>query len=227
MTCHNCRIECAKSGKRPDGLQRYRCSQCGKTFSDHKDFGVIGHKQADEEASLLALHLIVEGNSIRSASRISGLDKKTIMKLVVMAGGRCEALMATRVKSVPVSDVQCDEIWSFVGKKEGHKHHGDGPYLGNAWCFIAIERNTKFVLAYQLGKRTVTSASKFITKLATATDPTHRFQLTTDGLNAYAYSIGTILDERADYAQLVKIYKQDTAEEQRRYSPSVNTQNRP
>jgi len=220
MTCHNCRIECKKSGKRPDGLQRYRCSQCGKTFGERKDFGWIGHKQAvDEKLAVLALKLLAEGNSVRSAQRISGLDKKTIMHLLVLAGERSEALLAARVHGVPVSDVQCDEIWSFVGKKEGHKGHGDTYEMGNAWCFIAIERRTKLILAFELGKRTVTSASRFIGKLAEAADPEKRFQLTTDGLNAYPYPIGNILGDRVDYAQLIKIYMQAELEEQRRYSP--------
>jgi len=87
MTCHNCRIECSKDGKRPDGMQRYRCNQCGKKFSDRKDFGMF-HKQLDQDAALLALQLLVEGNSIRSTQRITGLDKKTIMKLLVETGER-------------------------------------------------------------------------------------------------------------------------------------------
>jgi transposase InsO family protein len=57
-------------------------------------------------------------------------------------------------------------------------------------------------------------------KLATATDAEKRFQLTTDGLKAYNYAVGTQLDDRVDYAQLIKIYKQDTPEGQRRYSPA-------
>jgi len=220
VTCHNCRIECAKAGKRPDGLQRYRCAQCGKTFSDRKDFGVIGHKQADEASSLLALQLLCEGNSIRSASRITGLHRDTIMRLVVMAGERCEALLSRMVRDVPVHDVQADEIWTYCGKKESHKRHGDTPYVGDAWCYIGIERSTKLVLAFELGKRTVTSATRFITKLAAATHADQRFQLTTDGLNAYPYPVGNILGDRVDYAQLIKIYNQETPEDIRRYSPA-------
>ena len=106
------------------------------------------------------LRCIVEGNSIRSAARITGLDKKTIIKLVCDAGERCEALLDAKIRNVPVSDVQADEIWGFVGKKEGHKNpfEGDDMYLGDAWCFIGIERHTKLVLAFELGKRTETSA---------------------------------------------------------------------
>ena len=219
MTCHNCRVEAAKAGKRRDGEQRWRCSQCGKTFSAHKDYGVVGHKQLDESSALLALKLIVEGSSIRSTERVTGLHRDTIMRLVLDAGTRCEALLTRRVIGVVAEEVQAGEIWTFVRKKESHKEHGDGPYTGDAWCFIGIERQTKLILAFELGKRTVTSATRFIAKLANATDPERRFQLTTDGLNAYPYPVGNILGDRVDYAQLIKIYTLEVPEEIRRYSP--------
>ena len=220
MTCHNCRIEMKNHAKYPDGRLRYRCSQYGKTFSEPKQYGVIGHKQIDEDRALLALTLIVEGNSIRSAARVTGLDKKTITKLVVDAGQRCEALLDAKIQNVPVSDVQADEIWGFVGKKEGHKNpfEGDDMYLGEAWCFIGIERHSKLVLCFELGKRTETSAGRFMAKLAAATDPRQRFQLTTDGLPAYPFAVGSHLGNRVDYAQLIKVYAQ-TPEGERRYSP--------
>src|SRR5437868_14965437 len=111
MTCDNCRIECKKAGKRSYGTQRYRCSTCGKTFSQHREYTF--HKQLDDDAALMALRLIVEGNSIRSASRITGLHRDTITNLIVTAGTRCEALLATYVRNIPVNDVQADEIWGF------------------------------------------------------------------------------------------------------------------
>jgi len=219
VTCHNCRIDMRRHGKRRDGTPRFRCSQCGKTFSIPKQYGVIGHKQIDEEAALLALTLIVEGNSVRSAARVTGLQKNTVIKLVVDAGQRCEALLDAKIRNVQASDVQADEVWTYVGKKESHKEHGDGPYVGDAWCFIAIERRMKLVLAFELGKRTITSATRFIEKLAKATDPDRRYQLTTDGLNVYPYTVGNILGDRVDYAQLIKIYQYTEPEEMRRYSP--------
>jgi lambda repressor-like predicted transcriptional regulator len=128
---------------------------------------VIGHKQIDEFSAMLALKLIVEGNSIRSASRVTGLHRDTIMRLIVDAGAKCETLLAARIRNVPVRDVQADEIWCFVGKKEGHKNpfEGDDMYLGDAWTFIGIERHTKLILAWELGKRTETSTNRFMAKL--------------------------------------------------------------
>jgi len=76
------------------------------------------------------------------------------------------------------------------------------------------------VLAFELGKRTVSSATRFITKLANATDPNVRFQLSTDGMAAYNFPIGNILGDRVDYGQIIKIYNAATPEDQRRYSPA-------
>jgi transposase-like protein len=37
MTCHSCRIECKRFGKHRNGLQRFRCRQCSKTFTEPQD----------------------------------------------------------------------------------------------------------------------------------------------------------------------------------------------
>ena len=224
MTCHNCRIEAKRNGKRADGLQRYRCPQCGKTYSDGKQFGVIGHKQIDDSKALLALQLIVEGNSLRVAHRITGLARNTILRLVELAGERCEALLNTKLRNVPVTDVQCDEIWTFVGKKRVNRRGNEENFreIGDAWIFVGIERHTKLVLAFELGSRGVKSATRFMHKIARATDPSQKFQLTTDGLPAYPLAVGNVLGhqgERVHYAQLIKIYAMDVPEEARRYSP--------
>lgn len=223
-TCTECEAPCAKAGKRADGLQRYRCTKCGKTSSDQKEQeSIFGTKQAvDNSMALLALQLLVEGNSIRSTERITRLHRDTIMSLLVKAGNKCEALLAEKVRNVPVKDVQADEIWSYVGKKESRRVYGDKDYhyIGDAWTFIAIDRDTKLVLAFHLAKRNTMSATQFMAKLAKATSADQKFQLTTDGFTGYNYAVGTELDGRCDYAQLVKVYVSPTPEEQRRYSPA-------
>jgi IS1 family transposase len=176
------------------------------------------------ERGLLAIRLLVEGNSIRTAARITGLHHRTIMQIAVIAGQRCEAFLATRVRDVPAEDIQCDEIWGFVGKKKGNRRGNEENFseIGDAWVFVGIERNTKLVLAHELGNRTIKSATRFMHKIARATDPAQKFQLTTDGLTACNVAVGNVLGhqgERVDYAQLIKIYTQGIPENVRRYSP--------
>jgi hypothetical protein len=69
--------------------------------------------------------------------------------MLKLAGENCERIMGKLIVNVPVSDVQCDEIWGFVGKKEAHKMPAEAndESIGDAYCFVAVERNTKLVLS--------------------------------------------------------------------------------
>lgn len=221
MTCHNCKIEAKKSGKHRNGLQRFKCGQCRKTFTeDHER--PLDEMRLPLEKALLCLNLLVEGNSIRSTERITGVEKKTIMSLLVLAGEKCERLMNKKLRNVKVSDIQADEIWAYVGMKEKTKKRKgyDTTTLGDAYTFVAFERDSKLVVAWHLGRRTEKDTLSFTEKIFAAVDGTEgRFQVSTDGFAAYpdalAYSLGT----RADYAQLVKIYGA-SGDDEHRYSPS-------
>src|SRR5882672_8420412 len=120
MTCHNCEVPCQRFGKHRNGLRRFRCPQCHKTYTEaHKR--TLGEMYIPQDQALLAIQLLLEGNSIRSTERITNLDRNTIMKLLVQAGEKCEKVMGRLIVNIPVKDVQCDEIWSFIKKKEAHK----------------------------------------------------------------------------------------------------------
>jgi transposase-like protein len=168
FTCEACNMDCQRFGKHRNGLRRFRCPGCKKTFTEAHT-RVLDTMYISQDRAVLAIQLLVEGNSIRSTERITGLDRNTIMSLLVKAGERCEKLMLSKIASIPVQDVEVDEIWGFVGKKEGHKSDDDGAEVGDAYCFIGMERSTKLVLAYHLGKRTAKSTDTFIGKLAYAT----------------------------------------------------------
>jgi IS1 family transposase len=164
------------------------------------------------------LQLLLEGMSVRSVERVTGVHRDTILRLLVLAGERCEALMQSKLQGLSVKDVEVDEIWGYVGKKEGHKSDDDGPELGDAYCFIGMERTSKLVLAYHLGKRTAKSTDTFIGKLAYATSK-ERYQLTSDGFSPYVSAVKMLLRDRVDFAQLIKVYGSPRDGEQR-YSPA-------
>ena len=218
MTCEDCQRICQKFGTHRNGLRRFRCPNCKKTYTEaHKR--VMDSMYIPQEKAVLALRLLLEGNSIRSTERITELDRNTIMSLLVKAGDRCQTLLIDRIVNVPVQDVEVDEIWGFVGKKEGHKSKEDGAELGDAYCFIGMERSTKLVLAYHLGKRTAKSTDAFIGKLAYATASDSRFQLTSDGFAPYVSAVKMLLRDRVDFAQLIKVYG-TPQDGEGRYSPA-------
>lgn len=113
----------------------------------------------------------------------------------------------------------------FIGKKEKNKAPDEqgNDELGDCYAWVAIERNTKLVLAFVVGRRTAENAQELTRKLRYATSPDVRFQLTTDGLEAYVQAVDLNLMDRCDFAQLVKTYAQNPAEDDRRYSPAVCT----
>jgi IS1 family transposase len=153
--------------------------------------------------------------SVRSIQRITGVHQVTVLKILELAGNRCERLLEEKAQNIPVKDVQCDEIWGFVGCKEKRNVNGD-PLRGDAYCFVAIERNTKLVLTWHIGRRTVRDTMAFTEKLEGAT--AGHFQLTTDGFQPYFDAIHTCLGTRVDYAQVIKVYEGSGIEEHR-YSP--------
>jgi len=117
MTCHNCKIEAVKAGKDDKGNQRFKCNKCKRRFQAEQE-KLLGNMYLPEEKALMVLQLLVEGNSIRSITRITGIEKKTILTLLSVAGERCEDLMNRKMRKVKVNDLQLDEIWTFCRMKE-------------------------------------------------------------------------------------------------------------
>lgn len=215
MTCHNCRSQCKKFGRHRNGLQRYRCRQCRKTITeDHAT--PLGSMYTPLDKASKAIELLVEGCSVSTVERITGLHHTTILSLLVLVGEKCERLLESRINNVPMSDVQCDELWGFVGCKEKHNTEGD-PRRGDAYCFVALERNTKLILTWHLGRRTARDTVEFTEKINSATQG--RFQITTDGFKPYVDAVHYSLGTRVDFAQLIKVYAAPRDGEHR-YSPA-------
>jgi IS1 family transposase len=173
------------------------------------------------EKAVLALRLLLEGSSIRSVERTTELHRDTIMRLLVLAGEKCEKIIARHVRNINVRDVECDEIWAFVGKKEGHKkpEEQSNESIGDAYCFVAMERHSKLVLNFALGRRNQATTDVFVEGLRDALQPTGNFQITTDGFAPYKTAITTTLGHRVDFAQLIKVYR-TPQDGEKRYSPA-------
>jgi len=217
MICPTCKHEAQRFGTNRNGSQRFRCVECKKTFSEKLADRIAGSTIPLATVEKV-LQLLIEGCSVRSVERISGLHRDTILKLMVTAGEKCEKLMARLIVNVPVKDIEADEIWSFIQKKEKQCGPDDDPNYGDAYCFVAIERNTKLVLNFALGKRNQATTDIFIEGLRHAT-ARQRYQITADGFGPYVSAIENTLADRADFAQLIKVYRA-TPEGERKYSPA-------
>ena len=218
MSCPTCRTKCQRYGKHRNGLRRFRCLGCKKNFTEPHKL-TLGEMYLPEETVVMVVKLLVEGNSIRSTQRITGIDQNTIMKILTLAGEKCERIMGRYVRNIAVKDVECDEVWSFLGKKEKRVRPEDDQNLGDCYTFVAIERHSKLVLNIAMGKRDQLTTNSFIEGLRDAIKPGISFQITTDGFAPYKTSIPDTFGDYIDYAMLIKVYRANPDAE-RKYSPA-------
>jgi transposase-like protein/IS1 family transposase len=218
VTCHNCLTECKRKGHDRKGRQRYQCRQCSKTFLEPREAHLDG-MYLDPAKAEMVLSLLLEGNSISSIERVTDVHHTTILKLLVLAGEKCERIMAAKVRNVKVRDVECDEVWAYIGKKQKRVRPEDDQNLGDAYTFVAIERHSKLVLNIALGKRDQTTTDVFVEGIRQATASTP-FQITSDGFAPYRTAIPVTLHDRiTGYAMLIKVYR-SPQEDEKRYSPA-------
>ena len=167
----------------------------------------------DKQIAIIAA--LAEGSSIRSVERMTCVHRDTIMRLGVRVGQGCTALMDVKMRELPCTRLEMDEIWGFVGKKEKHVKEGDSG-VGSVWTFCAIDADTKLVPAFHVGDRDAATANAFLKDVADRM--TGRVQISTDGLAAYKEAIERSFGGDADYGQIIKTYGQTELENNRRYS---------
>jgi IS1 family transposase/transposase-like protein len=214
MVCQH--KEFKKHGRNSAGNQRFRCKACGTAWLETKP-EPLGNLRIELKDATTVLGMLLEGMSIRACSRLTGIHCDTIGNLILTAGENCQALLES-ISGVEVKDVEADEIWSFVGLKEKRRSmRGYDDSFGDSWTWIAVERNTKLVLAHKVGERDSDTCWAFMNRLADAT--VGRFQLSSDGLQAYRLAVPFVFRGRVDFGQLVKNYS--SSQTTTRYSPAT------
>jgi IS1 family transposase len=164
------------------------------------------------------VNMLAEGCSIRSVERITDTHRDTIMRLGVRVGQGCTRLLNRMMVNLPSKQIEVDEIWGYVGKKNKNVRDNDTSEVGDAWTFIALDGDTKVVPCFRVGKRDATTANAFISDLASRL--TNRVQLSSDALKAYAEAVELGFGGDVDYGQIVKSFSTaDPLPASTRYSP--------
>lgn len=160
------------------------------------------------EKKLAVLSMLVEGNSIRSTSRVTGVHKKTIMRLLVEVGQHCERLMNEHMRDLNCRYLELDEIWTFCGKKERRLKAEEklNQNLGDQYVFFGIDHETKLIPAWAVGKRTIGTALPFLHRLKGTLNGC-RPQISTDEWRGYEDTIEQVFGADVDYATLHKEYE--------------------
>jgi transposase-like protein/IS1 family transposase len=203
VTCHNCQTTCNRFGKHRNGLQRYRCGQCRKTFTeDH--VRPLGDMRLPFDKATAILQLMLEGMSIRAIERFTGVHRDTIMVLLGTASAKAKQVLDTKVQNIKPKYVQMDELWSFVHTKEHNLGWDDPGEWGSAYIWLALDSETKLIITHHIGGRN--SVSAFNTAFDLRNRTAGRYQITSDSLKAYVGAIKQWYGRDVDFAQLHKIY---------------------
>lgn len=169
-----------------------------------------------KEKQIMAISALVEGSSIRSIERMTGIHRDTIMRLGVKVGNKCEQILDEELRDLDCNRIEVDEMWGFIGKKKKNASNIDKANgLGDVWTWVAIDAETKLVPSYKVGMRTQKDATSFMNDLSGRVK--NRVQISSDALRAYQEAIFENFGNNVDYGQIIKTYS--TSEENRRYSP--------
>ena len=169
------------------------------------------------EKRIAVLHALVNANSERSAADLANVNARTVARLNVEFGTGAARLHDKIARDLVCTDIECDETWSYVGKKQARVTPEDPPEVGEAYTWTALDRASRFVIAFHVGKRTAEHANVFMA------DVRARLVLmpaiSTDGLAAYVAAVGVEFGRSVDYGQMSKNYRSGALPEKARWPP--------
>ena len=137
MTCEDCYVECQRFGKHRNGLRRFRCPKCKRTFTEPHTADVWTPCISSRIGLCSPSNCCLRETPFGAQSESCEMDRNTIMRLLVLAGKRCEALMDSRMRNLHPRYLEVDEIWTYVRKKARRVRKDDSPEVGDAWVFVA------------------------------------------------------------------------------------------
>lgn len=214
-----------KYGKTRKGEQRYKCNLCGHVWFDPqpKPFGVMRVPVDDAKR---ALHLLVEGMSVRATCRTTGLDKATVLKLLVFFGDKCAAFLDQRMRSLRLEHLQFDEQWTYVFKKQSRLtllERERTSEQGDIYLWTCVDQKTKLMPSFLIGKRSADNARRFMLDVSQRLrwpkpheSDAHAFaeggykpivQISTDGFAAYPEAVDLAFGPYVRFGTIIKEYR--------------------
>jgi IS1 family transposase len=189
-----------------NGIQRYRCRVCKTTRSDSPE-NPLGDLRVPIEKAVQVVNLLCESTGIRACERLTGLNRRTVLSILKMAGLKAARYTNGKVRNVKAEVVQADEIHTIVECRQQNAFPHE-TRKGAQFMFISMDRNSKLIINTLVGKRTSENAHRFMGCLKRRV--TGRFQLVTDNWKSYSGrdggAVSSTFGENVDYATETKVF---------------------
>ena len=188
------------------------------------------------EKQIAVLHRLVEGNTLRSVARLTGVHRTTIMRLLVRFGEACQRLMDREFRGLTLDHLEVDEIWTFVEKKQSRltaEEKATRHDIGEIYLWTALDQKTKLIPAFVLGKRSGDNARRFMKNLASRLrrpkpheSDAHAYQpggfkpvcqLSADAFQGYPEAVDLAFGPYVKFGTIKKDYR--NADQPGRYAP--------
>ena len=144
IQCPKCNGISVKNGFQ-NSCQRYKCKICNKRFQLE-----YSYQAYNSTTNNLIKSLLKEGCGVRSISRIINISSKTVLSRMLK--------ISKRIKTPYFDKLGCkfevDEMWSFIGNKDNV-----------AWITYTIERQTRDVIDFFVGRKTKDNIRPLINKV--------------------------------------------------------------
>lgn len=218
--------EARTNGKDRHGNTRFRCKMCGKTWVEVKPVKPLGDMRINLNDAKLALRLLVEGNSVRGTARITSLDKKTLLKLTVLFGDACKRFMDREMRGLTLTHLEFDEQWTWVARKQSRlttTERAESSDVGDVYIWTCIDKETKLMPSFMLGKRSADNARRFMMDVAgrlvfpkphtsddqSYTKPGYKpiTQISTDGFQGYPEAVDLAFGPYVKYGTIIKDFR--------------------
>src|SRR5439155_2604208 len=87
---------------------------------------------------------------------------------MVRAGEACRRFLDLRMADLTLEHIQCDEIWTFVLKKQARLTDNEkaNDTIGDQFLFVALDEKTKLIPSFLIGKRTSENTHDFMRQVA-------------------------------------------------------------
>ena len=215
-TCPECGLMAHRHGNDRKGRQRFKCVPCNRRFTEPTPDPLDGMR-IDFAKAKIALHMLVEGNSVRSTERVCGIHRDTLLRLLMVAGRKAHSVCGRLLRNLTCNLLQADEIWCYVGAKDKKLRPHHPKEFGSQFVFVALDSETKLVPSWTVGKRDGESAFEFMSDLAERVENIP--QLSTDGFKSYITAVEDTFGADVDFGQLIKLFSKSAEEGRERYVP--------
>ena len=152
----------SQSGKR----RIFRCSQCEGTFSETRDT-VFFDLRSPEEKVMMALKMLLVKVALSDMGFVLGVTEETVLEWLRRAAQKAHEINAHLLRDLPVTQVQLDEMWNFIRRKQAQQAGPDGESTegsedGRQWVWLSFAPKFRLILAAFVGPRTFDSALQLI-----------------------------------------------------------------